>query len=199
MYTPINQYIERLENISFDVAELNKAVNLLTEIRPFEDVSHKPGMLKSNAICLNYDEKELDEWFGGNVRGKYWTKPDSSFEEMEREPYIDESRYTLFNPKLNNTYFKYVYEKLNEYFEIGRCRVIKMPPRTTLSWHSDPEKRIHIAIKTNYGSRMFIEHTGYHIPADGNIYLTDNTKYHTAINGGEEDRIHLVATVLKTK
>ena len=38
-----------------------------------------------------------------------------------------------------------------------------------------------------------------HIPADGNIYLTDNTKYHTAINGGEEDRIHLVATVLGTK
>ena len=107
MYTPINQYIERLENISFDVTELNEAVSRLTEIRPFEDVSHKPGMLKSNAICLNYDEKELDEWFGGNVRGKYWTKPDSSFEEMEREPYIDESRYTLFNPKLNNTYFKY--------------------------------------------------------------------------------------------
>mgnify|MGYP003314524203 CR=1 FL=1 len=52
-------------------------------------------MLKSNAICLNYDEKELDEWFGGNIRGKYWTKPDSSFEEMEREPYIDETRYTL--------------------------------------------------------------------------------------------------------
>ena len=31
------------------------------------------------------------------------------------------------------------------------------------------------------------------------IYVTDNTKYHTAINGGEEDRIHLVATVLGTK
>ena len=46
---------------------------------------------------------------------------------------------------------------------------------------------------------MFIEHTGHHIPADGNIYLTDNTKNHTAINGGEEDRIHLVATVLGTK
>ena len=59
MFTPINQYIERLENISFDVAELNKAVSRLTEIRPFENTSHKPGMLKSNAICLNYDEKEL--------------------------------------------------------------------------------------------------------------------------------------------
>ena len=42
----------------------------------------------------------------------------------------------------------------------------------------------------------FIEDTGFHIPSDGNIYITDNTKYHTAINGGEEDRIHLVATLL---
>jgi len=199
MNTHINQYIERFENVCFDVAELNKAVDELIKIRPFENTPPKDGLLYSNAICLNYDAKELDEWFGGNVRGKYWTKPDSSFEEMEREPYIDESRYTLFNEKLNDTYFKYVYDKINEFFEIGRCRVIKMPQRTTLSWHRDPEKRLHIAIKTNHGARMFIEHTGYHIPADGNIYVTDNTKYHTAINGGEEDRIHLVATVLGTK
>ncbi len=199
MNTHINQYIERFENVCFDVAELNKAVDELVKIRPFENKPPKDGLLYSNAICLNYDEKELDEWFGGNVRGKYWTKPDASFEEMEREPYVDESRYTLFNEKLNDTYFKYVYDKINEFFEIGRCRVIKMPQRTTLSWHRDPEKRLHIAIKTNHGARMFIEHTGYHIPADGNIYVTDNTKYHTAINGGEEDRIHLVATVLGTK
>ena len=199
MNTHINQYIERFENVCFDVSELNEAVEQLIKIRPFENKPPKDGLLYSNAICLNYDEKELDEWFGGNVRGKYWTKPDSSFEEMEREPYIDESRYILFNEKLNDTYFKHVYDKINEFFDIGRCRVIKMPPRTTLSWHRDPEKRLHIAIKTNHGARMFIEHTGYHIPADGNIYVTDNTKYHTAINGGEEDRIHLVATVLGTK
>ena len=199
MNTHINQYIERFENVCFDVSELNEAVEQLIKIRPFENKPPKDGLLYSNAICLNYDEKELDEWFGGNVRGKYWTKPDSSFEEMEREPYIDETRYILFNEKLNDTYFKHVYDKINEFFDIGRCRVIKMPPRTTLSWHRDPEKRLHIAIKTNHGARMFIEHTGYHIPADGNIYVTDNTKYHTAINGGEKDRIHLVATVLGTK
>ena len=181
MNTHINQYIERFENVCFDVAELNKAVDDLIKIRPFENKPPKDGLLYSNAICLNYDEKELDEWCGANVRGKYWTKPDSSFEEMEREPYIDESRYTLFNEKLNDTYFKYVYEKINEFFEIGRCRVIKMPQRTTLSWHRDPEKRLHIAIKTNHGARMFIEHTGYHIPADGNIYVTDNTKYHLSL------------------
>ena len=196
-FTNMNEYVQKYEHIKFDLDKMRKAVEQLIKIRPFEREAEE-GLLKSNAICLNYDEKELDEWFGGNVRGKYWTKPDSSFEEMEREPYIDESRYTLFNSKLNDTYLKHVYETLSEHFAIGRCRIIKMPPRTTLSWHRDPEKRIHISIKTNYGSRMFIEDTGFHIPADGHVYITDNTKYHTAINGGEEDRIHLVATLLNS-
>ena len=199
MYSTVNKYIDKFDKVSFDIAKMRSAVEDLIKIRPFEQSTFVEGLLKSNAICLNYDEKELDEWYGGNVRGKYWTKPDSSFEEMEREPYVDERRYTLFNSKLNNTYFKHVYDTIQEHFEIGRCRVIKMPPRTTLSWHRDPEKRIHLAIQTNYGARMFIEETGYHIPADGSIYITDNTKYHTAINGGEEDRIHLVATLLDTK
>ena len=119
MYTPINQYIERLENISFDVDKLNEAVSELIKIRPFENSEQKLACLSQMLFALIMMRKSLDEWFGGNIRGKYWTKPDSSFEEMEREPYIDETRYTLFNPKLNNTYFKYVYEKINEFFEIG--------------------------------------------------------------------------------
>ena len=182
-------------NLKFDIEKLRADLDKILEEKKF----NSPGVTHFGAIPLNQIPNDENSIKGNNIRGKYWTKPDSSFEEMEREPYIDETRYTLFNPKLNNTYFKYVYEKINEFFEIGRCRVIKMPPRTTLSWHRDPERRLHIAIKTNYGARMFIEHTGHHIPADGNIYLTDNTKYHTAINGGEEDRIHLVATVLGTK
>ena len=60
----INQYIERLENISFDVDKLNEAVSELIKIRPFENSEQKPGMLKSNAICLNYDEKD---WMNGLV------------------------------------------------------------------------------------------------------------------------------------
>jgi hypothetical protein len=28
------------------------------------------------------------------------------------------------------------------------------------------------------------------------VWITNNTQYHNAFNGGEEDRVHLVATVL---
>jgi hypothetical protein len=35
------------------------------------------------------------------------------------------------------------------------------------------------------------------MPANGNGYITDNTKYHNFFNGSEFDRVHLVATVLE--
>jgi hypothetical protein len=45
---------------------------------------------------------------------------------------------------------------------------------------------------------MVIEDKAIHMPADGSVWITNATKYHNAFNGGEEDRIHLVATLPKT-
>ena len=44
---------------------------------------------------------------------------------------------------------------------------------------------------------MVIENTAKHMPADGTVTITNNTKYHNFFNGGEEERIHLVACVLE--
>ena len=43
---------------------------------------------------------------------------------------------------------------------------------------------------------MVIEDTAFHMPANGNGYITDNRQYHNFFNGSEIDRVHLVATVL---
>ena len=43
---------------------------------------------------------------------------------------------------------------------------------------------------------MVIENVAKHMPADGRVTITNNKKYHNAFNGGEENRIHLVACVL---
>ena len=43
---------------------------------------------------------------------------------------------------------------------------------------------------------MVIEEVSHHMPGDGAVWITNNTRYHNAFNGGEEDRVHLVATVL---
>ena len=152
-----------------------------------------------NAICINRipgDEKSIT---GGNVRGLYWTKPDTTNVEEQRLPYIEEHRYTEICPEFKDTYVEEVYNLITSKFKIGRVRFLMKPPRSCLSWHRDPEMRLHIPIITNEGCRMVINDVSFHMPSNGSGYLTDNTKYHNFFNGSEIDRVHLVATVLETK
>ena len=83
-------------------------------------------------------------------------------------------------------------------FKLGRVRLLLKEPRSTLSWHKDPECRLHIPIVTNAGCSMVIENVAKHLPADGHVWITNNTKYHNFFNGGEQARVHLVACVLES-
>ena len=149
-----------------------------------------------NAICITQIPNDPNSITGGNVRGLYWTKPDSTYEEVQREEVIDELQYSEFVKLFEDTYFKEMYDALTKKYKLGRVRLLWKLPRTTLSWHRDPEPRLHIPIVSNFGARMCIDTEVHHMPADGSVWITDNTKYHNAFNGGEEDRVHLVATVL---
>ena len=149
-----------------------------------------------NAICLTQIPNDPNSITGGNVRGLYWTKPDSTYEEVQREEVIDEVQYSEFVKLFEDTYFKEMYDALTKKYKLGRVRLLWKLPRTTLSWHRDPEPRLHIPIVSNFGARMCVDNEVRHMPADGSVWITDNTKYHNAFNGGEEDRVHLVATVL---
>ena len=149
-----------------------------------------------NAICLTQIPNDPNSITGGNVRGLYWTKPDSTYQEVQREEVIDELQYSEFVKLFEDTYFKEMYDALTKKYKLGRVRLLWKLPRTTLSWHRDPEPRLHIPIVSNFGARMCIDTEVHHMPADGSVWITDNTKYHNAFNGGEEDRVHLVATVL---
>ena len=92
-----------------------------------------------------------------------------------------------------------VFDVLSSKYKLGRVRILLKEPRSTLSWHRDPEPRLHIPIITNPGAIMVVDHVAKHLPADGSVWITNNTKYHNAFNGGEENRIHLVACVLDYK
>ena len=154
------------------------------------------GVRDINARCLTQIPNDPNSITGGNVRGLYWTKPDSTYEEVQREEVIDELQYSEFVKLFEDTYFKEMYDALTKKYKLGRVRLLWKLPRTTLSWHRDPEPRLHIPIVSNFGARMCIDTEVHHMPADGSVWITDNTKYHNAFNGGEEDRVHLVATVL---
>tara|TARA_B100001113_G_C21057892_1_gene599819 strand:- start:679 stop:1272 length:594 start_codon:yes stop_codon:yes gene_type:complete len=180
-------------DLNFDIKKMQSA---LKEVDSRVARQSPLGERDINAICLTQVPGDPNSITGGNVRGLFWTKPDSTYEEVQREAPIDETKYSEFVKLFEDTYFKDVYDSIRNKYTIGRIRLLWKLPRTTLSWHRDPEPRLHIPIVSNYGARMCIDDVVHHMPADGSTWITDNTKYHNAFNGGEEDRVHLVATVL---
>ena len=150
-----------------------------------------------NAICVNRIPDDENSITGGNVSGLYWTKPDTTNHEEQRLEKVEEHLYTELCPEFKDTYVEEVYNLITSKFKLGRVRFLMKPPRSCLSWHRDPEMRLHIPIITNEGCRMVIQDTSFHMPSNGNGYITDNTKYHNFFNGSEVDRVHLVATVIE--
>ena len=184
------------QDIKFDIIKLKQACDEVLKIKGFDT---SLGIPHFAGIPLNQIPGDPDSVKGNNVRGIYWTKPDSTGVEVQRESKIDEHKYTEFVDDFKNTYFKEVYEQLTKKYKLGRMRLLLKEPRSTLSWHRDPEPRLHIPIYTNPGAIMVVDNVAKHMPADGSVWITNNTKYHNAFNGGEENRVHLVACVLNYK
>ena len=184
------------QNIKFDIVKLHEAYMQIIQTKKFDDGG---GISHFGAICLTRKPGDPDSIKGNKARGLYWTKPNQSGNEVSRDIIIDESEYSEFVPDYENTYFKEVFNVLSSKFKLGRVRILLKEPRSTLSWHRDPEPRLHIPIITNPGCLMVIDNVAKHMPADGSVWITNNTKYHNAFNGGEENRVHLVACVLDYK
>ena len=179
-----------VKDLKFDVKRLQDDLGQILKIKNYDDAN---GIKNFAAICLNQIPGKPESTQGNYARGIYWTKPNQSGKESSRDKMIDETMYTEFIKDFKHTYFKEVYDKLSAKFKLGRVRILLKEPRSTLSWHRDPEPRLHIPIITNPGCIMVIENVAKHLPADGSVYITNNVKYHNAFNGGEENRVHLVA------
>tara|TARA_Y100000022_G_scaffold197873_1_gene207188 strand:+ start:1203 stop:1793 length:591 start_codon:yes stop_codon:yes gene_type:complete len=183
-------------DIKFDVEKLQAAYKEVIKIKNFES----PGEITNfGAISLTQIPGDPDSIKGHKARGVFWTKPDSTGKEVTRDVSVDEEKYSEFIDDYKDTYFKDVYEALSKKYKLGRVRILLKQPRSTLSWHRDPEPRLHIPIITNPGCIMVIDNVAKHMPADGHAWITNNTKYHNFFNGGEENRIHIVACVLNHK
>ena len=190
------QDFHTVKDIKFDIKKLQTALN---EVLKIKNYGSPKGITNFAAICLNQIPGQPESIKGNNARGVYWTKPDHTGQEVLRDKNLDESQYTEFVSDFEHTYFKEVYETLKSKFKLGRVRILLKEPRSTLSWHRDPEPRLHIPLITNPGCMMVIENVAKHLPADGSVYVTNNVKYHNAFNGGEENRVHLVACLTDYK
>ena len=135
----------KVPEIKFDINRLRNDLNLILEKKKF----NSPGVTHFGAIPLNQIPNNKDSIEGNNIRGRYWTIADETGKEVSRDIDIDESKYTQLIPEFEKTYFKEVYEILSKKFKLGRVRLLLKEPRSTLSWHKDPECRLHIPIVTN--------------------------------------------------
>ena len=170
-------------NIHFDIEAIIEAYNLAVE---------KIGFSGNLVNCISLTHKNSGV---SDQRGVFWTM-NEDYKEVQVERFVNEDAYKVFEPLLYETYLKNVYDVLSKHFKLGRIRILKLGSRTSLSFHRDPEARIHIPIITNPGALMVVDNEAFHMPADGTAYFVDTTKYHTALNGGNVERIHLVATIL---
>jgi len=149
--------------------------NLVSEVlKIMSEVSFE----KNQIICQSL-ESDPDNWKVGI----------GSIEELEEQ---EEKKYCRLNSKLKDSYI----EKLINQHSAYRTRIMIMPPRQCYSVHADPSKRIHIPIITNNHCWMIWPyHAACHRLEIERAYLTDTTNPHTFINGGTEDRIHIVMCV----
>lgn len=82
-----------------------------------------------------------------------------------------------------------------------KVRLMKMAAGSSIGEHrdkfcGDEDKimRFHIPIQTNPKVQFSVSRVAYHLEA-GKLYLMNVSKLHSVVNGGTEDRIHLVFDV----
>ena len=182
--------IEKLA-LSFDIDELRVALDECLRRSEFMG-----GMQDEGFAALPLTQRPGQrEWTENDLSGRYWIRGDDRYVEEPREDLVPEIDFSEFNPDFAGTYFEHVHAELSRRFPIGRVRVLSKALYNCNSWHRDPEPRLHIPIITNPGSLFIVNHHVTHLPADGSVYFTDTRGYHTALNGGETRRVHIVAAL----
>lgn len=182
--------IQRLA-LTFDINQLREALDQCLERDAFKGDMQDLGFA---ALPLTQRPGQT-EWTSNDLSGRYWLRADDRYVEEPREDLVPEVEFSAFNPKFEGTYFEHVHAELAKRFPIGRTRVLSKGLYNCNSWHRDPEPRLHIPVVSNPGSLFVVNHHVTHLPADGSVYFTDTRGYHTALNGGETRRVHIVAAL----
>ena len=115
------------QELKFDINKLKIACEEVLKIKGFDT---SLGIPHFAGIPLNQIPGEPESIKGHNIRGVFWTKPNSTGEEVQRDKIIDESKYTEFVEKFKNTYFNDVYEELSKHYKLGRVRLLLKEPRS---------------------------------------------------------------------
>lgn len=183
----MTEFINKTD-MSVDMEQIRSELEYAVSQCPWE-WSSKPGI--GNSLGLNYRPGALNPWadsFG------------SLYDKETQQLIGTELDYSEWHPEGLDYTKEKIFELAERFkFKVGRCRYLRLMPKTGLSIHTDMEPRFHLAIETNPKCLIARTVTGqeesalcYHIPADGFFYKVDTTKEHFVFNGSWEPRIHLV-------
>ena len=183
-----NEHIVKLK-LKFDIKRIREALDQIKSSSEFKTAAsgfHALAMTRKKDGSVDSDK---------DLVGRYYTRVDNSYEEVAKDELVDESLFSELVDAFKGTYFETIHKELSARYPIGRVRILEKDSYNCNSWHRDPEPRIHIPIYTNPGALFIVNHHCTHLPADGSVFFTDTRGYHTALNGGEQPRTHLVATL----
>lgn len=102
-----------------------------------------------------------------------------------------EKEFNVTCSEFEGTYLGEVIDLVHAKFDAVRGRMMALDWKTCLTIHKDKTKRIHIPLITDKNCFMMIDDVPHRLEF-GNTYLTDTTKFHTAINASKIYRTHLV-------
>jgi hypothetical protein len=157
-------------DLDIDPDKLRESVASLLERHPltFEG---------TRQLALQHRPAATDPWYEGCLRQSLISS-DSDFTEVHAE--------------LRGSYLGEVFDRLP--FKPIRTRIMALDPKHCYSVHRDMTPRYHLAVTTSEHARfVFVEHGKVvNVPADGNLYYVDTRHLHSAFNGGDDIRIHIV-------
>jgi hypothetical protein len=170
---------------SFDIKKLTEECNYLINNVGLHE-HHYQISLKHTGI-----DDYGDKWYQGC--GSLVYSFDGKNVPVERKTKLEQIDFVEVNSSLKNTYIEEIYNIVSNDYSIGRFRLMAIPHKKCMSMHVDTSKRIHIPVVTNENCLMIIDNQVYHMPSNGNAYLVDTTKPHTALNANHSFmRLHLL-------
>lgn len=82
-------------------------------------------------------------------------------------------------------------------FKVYRTRIMVMVPGRQYTTHKDPTRRLHLPLVTNESAKFIFpdDNLSFHMKGNGMIHMVDTRLSHTAVNEGDEHRIHIVSVI----
>lgn len=140
--------------------------------------------IENSIVWSNFDKKGKQaglQFFSGI---DYWSNATDRVNVPSR-------KFLNMNPFFKSSPFEEVINK----FQMKRSRLMWLDSWSCYTFHKDDSPRIHIPLITNSNAYiLFRSGLIYHL-SPGSVYWVNTKEEHSAMNGSEEPRLHLVGCV----